>query len=539
MRETCSAARKFIHRRIAADRFFTFPHHFAWIDASARHRWIKSTACVNFIRADAFFIISTAHDCTFILRSNHLKLKMKLEGVILAAGLGSRMVELTRARPKCLLPVGNQPLLWYAITSLKSVGVKRILILVNDAQENEIKQYCVKKFGSTRDFCLEYHAVSSQNDCGTAESILQVRHKISGDFIVYSCDSIVDPKAVTYLVNHYRLYDPIMTMLLSDNPNYFETRQAPGRRDKERYNRDVIAIESLNRLDLTDVQGFSAAKLVFLHSERDLKRRLKIKNRELVLHPSLEIYSSFLDAHVYIFKNQMLDFMAQHSDLAVLKAEVIPILISKQFQKNDTEGDDLDDDVSDLGDYTVKDYDEELTRRLQNLHPHDSARSAFSQRTKEQRPFTCHTVIIKDHLVHRVNTLSTYLDSNCDAKHILQVYDHRGSNTIKDSVVGENTTLGNKCLLKKSTIGANCKIGDKAKLIECVVMDNVEIEANASLTQCILSNNTKIGTKSDLKYCIVGSTQIVPNGRKANGELIMDDSYVIDLSDPLVDVEQS
>lgn len=76
--------------------------------------------------------------------------------------------------------------------------------------------------------------------------------------------------------------------------------------------RDVIAVEPLDKLDLTASEGFSANKVVFLHSEQDLKQKLKIKNRELALHPSLEVYSRFLDAHIYIFKQQMLDFMAQN-----------------------------------------------------------------------------------------------------------------------------------------------------------------------------------------------------------------------------------
>ena len=40
------------------------------------------------------------------------------QAVIMAAGRGTRMTELTSKFPKCLLPVGNRPLIHYPIMSL-------------------------------------------------------------------------------------------------------------------------------------------------------------------------------------------------------------------------------------------------------------------------------------------------------------------------------------------------------------------------------------------------------------------------------------
>lgn len=42
--------------------------------------------------------------------------------VILAAGRGSRMYPLTEECPKCLLPVANQPLIWYPVQLLEKSG---------------------------------------------------------------------------------------------------------------------------------------------------------------------------------------------------------------------------------------------------------------------------------------------------------------------------------------------------------------------------------------------------------------------------------
>ena len=48
---------------------------------------------------------------------------MELQAVVLAGGKGSRMNELTRGKtPKCLLPIGNKPMLWFPLKMLESHG---------------------------------------------------------------------------------------------------------------------------------------------------------------------------------------------------------------------------------------------------------------------------------------------------------------------------------------------------------------------------------------------------------------------------------
>lgn len=456
---------------------------------------------------------------------------MRLEGVILAAGSGSRMVELTRGRPKCLLTVGNQSLIWFAITGLKHMGVSRIILLVPDQHEADIKQYCQKKFGSLKDVNLEFIAAPSEADRGTAESLLEIRDKIRGDFVVYSCDSIVDPRALTALLNHYRLYDPMMTMLLSDNLSYFQPRTAPGRREKESYMRDVIATEPIDKLELAPSAELAAKKVVFLHSERHSRQNLRIKSKELALHPSLEVCSKFLDTHIYIFKRQMLDFMLQNKDRAVLNSEMIPLLISKQFSSPKDQIDE-EDDIQDIRGLPRQcDYESELKEKLENLNPKHVTKENYIRRTNLDTPIACHALTIKDLQAHRANTLFTYLDCNRNAKALLSMFGVKSINAIKDCVVGENTTIGEKTLIKHGSIGNNCKIGDKVKLFDCILMDNVEIASNTNLTECIVASSSRIGSKCDLKQCIIGYN--VPNSTKSTGEVLIKDG-LIDLSDPLI-----
>lgn len=500
---------------------------------------INVTSPYHLFVAAVRYFLNRNNDNYFKRKNNKLNVMMKLEAIILAAGSGSSMLELTRSKPKCLLTVGNHCLIWFAITGLRTIGVSKITILVPDLFENEIKQYCHKKFFNLKDLAIEFATITTKEDWGTAESILSVKDKIKRDFIVYSCDTIIDPKALSYLVNHYRLYDPVLTMLLSDQPKYFEARSVPSRREKERYTRDIIGIEPLDKLNLTASNDFSANKIVFIESERDLRQNFKLRSKELALHPSLEVNSRYLDSHVYIFKHQMLDFMNQNRDKVVLKGEMIPLLIAKQFSKitkrNDSDNLDDDDDVNDDIRNAAKrhDYEYELREKLENFNPKNVNHFTHFKRVNLPDNRNCHAVVVRNLIAHRVNTIGTFLDSNREAKTILSHYGAKNLNSFRDSPIGESTTIGDKCTIKSSSIGNNCQIGDKVKMLDCVIMDNVVIESNANLKECIISNYSKIGSKCDLKSCIIGQRQVLPEGRKFAGEAIMDDEYVIDLSKPI------
>lgn len=46
----------------------------------------------------------------------------ELQAVVMAAGKGSRFTELTARRPKCLLPIGNLPMIFYPLQLLERSG---------------------------------------------------------------------------------------------------------------------------------------------------------------------------------------------------------------------------------------------------------------------------------------------------------------------------------------------------------------------------------------------------------------------------------
>lgn len=49
---------------------------------------------------------------------------LEFQAVVMAAGKGSRIPEMTATKPKCLLPVGNKPMIYYPLKLLENAGFK-------------------------------------------------------------------------------------------------------------------------------------------------------------------------------------------------------------------------------------------------------------------------------------------------------------------------------------------------------------------------------------------------------------------------------
>ena len=47
---------------------------------------------------------------------------MEYQAVVMAAGRASQMTDLTHSMPKCLLPIGNKPLIWFSLKMLENHG---------------------------------------------------------------------------------------------------------------------------------------------------------------------------------------------------------------------------------------------------------------------------------------------------------------------------------------------------------------------------------------------------------------------------------
>ncbi|TMW39559.1 hypothetical protein DOY81_015361, partial [Sarcophaga bullata] len=134
----------------------------------------------------------------------------EFQAVILAAGRGTRLPEVLGNTPKCLLPIGPYPLIWYPLNLLQQHNFQETIIIVLESERSEI-QVALDRLPLKMK--LDLVSIPTDSDFGTADSLRYIHDKIQSDFLVLSCD-IVTNVSLYPLINKFRQHDASLTALL-------------------------------------------------------------------------------------------------------------------------------------------------------------------------------------------------------------------------------------------------------------------------------------------------------------------------------------
>jgi glucose-1-phosphate thymidylyltransferase len=107
-----------------------------------------------------------------------------MDGVILAAGEGTRMRPLTADRPKALVEVAGRPLLEHAFDALLSVDIDRFVVVVGYRGETIVDRYG----GGYRGRPVE--CVEQTERLGTAHALAQATPTAEAPFVALNGDNV-------------------------------------------------------------------------------------------------------------------------------------------------------------------------------------------------------------------------------------------------------------------------------------------------------------------------------------------------------------
>lgn len=260
---------------------------------------------------------------------------VEFQAIVLAAGKGSRMPEIAAGKPKCLLPIGNKPLVWYPLYKLQQSGfhgkytftivelldevalfLVDVILIILENQKNEIQNTLDKL---DLDLKLDYVTVPSNEDIGTADSLRLIMDKIKSDVLVLSCDTITDVN-LKDLLDLYRKHDASLCTLLFP-PQQIEAVNVPGPKSKHKPERDLIGVDAQTK------------RLVFLASASDFESDLTLPKSLIRKHPNITIHSNLIDSHIYVIKHWVLKYLQSETSMSTLKGELLPHIIKKQLYK--------------------------------------------------------------------------------------------------------------------------------------------------------------------------------------------------------------
>src|SRR5882762_2859918 len=132
-----------------------------------------------------------------------------MRALLLAAGIGSRLLPITAKTPKCLVAINGRPLLDYWLELLFGAGIERALVNTHWLAEQVAAYVKAARWASRIDLVHEAELL------GTGGTVLANREWFQGrPFVLAHADNLTDSDDAGLTVAHRaRLSGHLMTML--------------------------------------------------------------------------------------------------------------------------------------------------------------------------------------------------------------------------------------------------------------------------------------------------------------------------------------
>src|SRR5690606_24956208 len=150
-----------------------------------------------------------------------------MKGVILAGGLGTRLHPLTKITNKHLLPVFDQPMIYYPIQALINAGIEDIMIVTGGNSAGDF----LRLLGNGKDFGLKHlNYTYQEGEGGIADALSLVEHFADEEPIcVVLGDNIIE-KNIRQAADDYRRQEKGAKILLKEvhDPQRFGVPELDG-----------------------------------------------------------------------------------------------------------------------------------------------------------------------------------------------------------------------------------------------------------------------------------------------------------------------
>ncbi len=187
-----------------------------------------------------------------------------MQGVILAAGKGTRLQPITLTRSKAMAPIAGKPIVERVLETLVHNGIHKYIMLVSQEDE-EIRDY----FTQQSKLDIEIQFVVQTERLGMANALRLAAPHIENSFILSACDNLTPPEHIADLLNTQRTTNAHATLSLME-----------------------VAPERISRTGIVDIQDG--------------------RIRRIVEKPTPEEAPSNVSSlPLYIFSRQVLDYLPE------------------------------------------------------------------------------------------------------------------------------------------------------------------------------------------------------------------------------------
>jgi glucose-1-phosphate thymidylyltransferase len=151
-----------------------------------------------------------------------------MKGLILAAGLGTRLRPITSLRPKPIINVANRPLIHHAVDNLLDAGVSDIGVVVSTDTKTDLER-TLEAYGDRARFTF----VLQDPPEGLAHAVAVARDYLADDpFVMYLSDNLFE-HGIRSFVEAYRPEEgvnAVLALVPVDDPRAFGVAEVKGDR---------------------------------------------------------------------------------------------------------------------------------------------------------------------------------------------------------------------------------------------------------------------------------------------------------------------
>jgi len=136
-----------------------------------------------------------------------------VKGVVLAGGLGTRLLPLTKVTNKHLLPVYDRPMIYYPIQTLVNAGVTEIMLVTGGNNAGDF----LKLLGNGKEFGLKHlNYTYQEGEGGIADALRLAEHFADGEPICVVLGDNLIQGSIAKAADHFRRHPKGAKILLKD-----------------------------------------------------------------------------------------------------------------------------------------------------------------------------------------------------------------------------------------------------------------------------------------------------------------------------------
>ncbi len=136
------------------------------------------------------------------------------QAVILAAGQGKRLGQLTRERPKSMLPVLGKPIVARVMDRFRDAGIRRFVVVVGE-NDGQMASYLNHSWYPD----AEIHFVLQAVPTGTVDALLAAAPHLDGPFLLTAVDNLTSAAHISNLITRFHEHpDHLAVLSLLEGP---------------------------------------------------------------------------------------------------------------------------------------------------------------------------------------------------------------------------------------------------------------------------------------------------------------------------------